>query len=67
MSTFNEIMAGLELQNKEFDAVATLAKAYRAITLTPVVDDDYPEVRHVYDQALRALFDACKANNRKFP
>lgn len=52
-------------QNKEFDAVAELAKQYRRITMTPVVDDDYPEVRHDYEHAVLDVIDAFKQNGRE--
>lgn len=54
----------MQKQRDEFDAVANLSKAYKAITYTPVVDDDYSEIRHTYDSALNALIRALKANNR---
>lgn len=53
-------------QNKEFDACAKLTEQYRRITLTPVVDDDYSEVRHFYESALRDFIDALQDNDR-FP
>lgn len=53
---------GIETQRKEFDAVAALAKRYRA--LPPIVDDDYPEARHYYECAIRELIDALVANGR---
>ena len=55
-------MKGIGLQSKEFDAVAALAKRYRA--LPPIVDDDYPEARHYYECAIRNLIDALIANGR---
>jgi hypothetical protein len=51
-------------QSDEFDAMSKLADAWRAITMTPIVDDDYPEVRHRYEGALRDFLRACKANGR---
>lgn len=55
-------------QNAEFDAVAELAKQYRRLTMTGIVDDDYPEVRHGYESALTALLDAIAANgHRRLP
>lgn len=54
----------IELQNKEFDAVSELAKQYRRIVMTAIVDDDYPEVRHQYESAARALLRAFVANGR---
>lgn len=55
----------IETQRAEFDAVAELCKQYRRITLTPIVDDDYPEVRHDYENAMRSLLRAIKANGRQ--
>ena len=52
----------MELQGAEFDACEELAKALH--NLPPVVDDDYPAMRHRYDSALRAFLAACKANGR---
>jgi hypothetical protein len=52
------------MQNAEFDAVGELAEQYRRIQLTPIVDDDYPEVRHHYESAMRCLVRAIKANGR---
>lgn len=57
-------MARMDVQNAEFDAVHNLSRAYIAITATPIVDDDYPAVRHVYERELRNLLAACKANGR---
>jgi len=52
----------IDRQNKEFDAVNGLAHQWRRLSMTPVVDDDYPEVRFGYEQAMRTLIDALKAN-----
>lgn len=54
-------------QNAEFDAVERLTEQYRRLTLTPVVDDDYPAVRHDYENALKALLQACAYNGRFMP
>lgn len=51
-------------QGKEFDAADRLAKAMKRINQTAIVDDDYPEVRHGYESALRSLYEAMKANGR---
>lgn len=59
-------MKAIELQSKEFDAVAELAKQYRRVTMTPPVDDDYQQVRFEYEQALRVLISTLKANGRNF-
>lgn len=50
------------LQNLEFDAVEELGVQWRRLAMTAVVDDDYPEVRHYYEVALRALLVAVKIN-----
>lgn len=54
----------IQLQNDEFDALERLCKRWRALQLTAVVDDDYPEVRHYYEAALNAFLAACAANGR---
>jgi hypothetical protein len=54
---------GIALMNAEFDALEKLQKATRRMHDTPVVDDDYPEMRHYYNSALQDFIDALK-NNR---
>lgn len=54
----------MALQNAEFDAVAELAKQYRRIEMTAVVDDEYPRVRGDYERAMQALMAAVVANGR---
>lgn len=54
----------IQKQRAEFDAVADLANAYKSITHTPIVDNDYPKVRHYYEGALHNLIKALKENNR---
>jgi hypothetical protein len=56
------VMDKIKLQNKEFDALDKLIKTYK--NLPAVVDDDYPEMRHYYESAIRAFLEACKANGR---
>lgn len=60
-------MDRFQLQTAEFDAAAHLAEQYRRLTCTPIVDDDYPQVRFQYDQAVRSFLDACAANGHKMP
>lgn len=59
-----EINVKFDLLNAEFDAVAALAEQYRRIQMTPIVDDDYPEVRHKYEGAVRGFLKAAQANGR---
>jgi hypothetical protein len=59
-----KVLADMKPQSDEFDAAIEFAKAVRAIEMTPIVDDDYPEVRHRYEGALKTLLLACKANGR---
>ena len=54
----------MQTQRDEFDAVAKLAEQYRRITMTPIVDDDYPEVRHTYEGALATVLRAMQDNGR---
>ncbi len=52
----------MEKQSAEFDAVTELAKALN--NLPAVVDDDYPEMRHFYENALQKLINRLKSNGR---
>jgi len=54
----------INLQNAEFDAVSRLAEKYKKLIQVPVVDDDYPEARHVYESAMKDLLVALKNNGR---
>lgn len=54
----------MKLQTAEFDAVERLAEQYRRLCLTAIVDDDYPSVRHDYENAVRAALAAFAANGR---
>lgn len=54
----------IETQRAEFNAVSVLSEQYRRITMTPVVDDDYPEVRYDYERAVCQLIEALKRNKR---
>jgi hypothetical protein len=54
----------IELQNVEFRSARDLAKALDVHDRVAVVDDDYPEVRHKYESALRTFIEACRANGR---
>jgi hypothetical protein len=55
----------IALQNAEFDAVRELAEQYRRVTMTAVVDDDYPSVRADYERAVRMVIDTFRENGRK--
>lgn len=57
-------MADMKLQREEFDAADEFAKRLRILNQTPIVDDDYPEMRHRYESALAQLIAAMKANGR---
>jgi hypothetical protein len=54
----------MQTQRAEFDAADKFAQRLKAHNMTPVVDDDYPQVRHEYESALAGLVDAMKANGR---
>jgi protoporphyrinogen oxidase len=57
-------MSDMKLQRAEFDAADEFAKRLRALNQTPIVDDDYPAVRHRYESALAQLIAGMKANGR---
>lgn len=52
----------IALQNAEFDAGRAFVSALRRCLDTPVVDDDYPQMRYHYESALRTLLEAVRAN-----
>lgn len=52
----------IDLQNAEFAAVSRLVSHYRKVTLTPPVDDNYPQVRRDYDRALADLIKKVRKN-----
>lgn len=54
----------METQRAEFDAMAELAKQYRRLTMTPIVDNDYPEVRNDWETALTKFLEALRTNGR---
>lgn len=54
----------IDLQNAEFDALTKLGEQWQRLQMTPVVDDDYPEMRHYYEAAMRTFLDAVAANGR---
>lgn len=58
------LLQRIKQQNNEFDAAALFADAVRAHNRTPVVDDDYPAVRHRYESALQQLINALRTNGR---
>lgn len=54
----------LDKQNAEFDALTKLAAQWETLSRVPVVDDDYPAVRHRYEGALKDFINAMRANGR---
>lgn len=61
---WEKTLARMSLQREEFDAASELTKQYRRVSMTPIVDDDYPEVRHDYESALSVFIAKMKANGR---
>lgn len=57
----------IRLQNQEFEALTALARQWERLRLTPVVDDDYPQIRHEYESALRVFVGAYNTNRRVNP
>ncbi|MHB1057289.1 MAG: hypothetical protein ACYC0F_05335 [Rhodanobacter sp.] len=60
-------MDRFELQRKEFVAADAFSKALKRHNCTAIVDDDYPEVRYVYEGALANLLAAMHGNGRFCP
>jgi hypothetical protein len=54
----------MAMQLNEFIAVSELGRQSRRLDLTPIVDDDYPQVRHEYESALLDLIAALRLNGR---
>lgn len=57
-------MDKIQAQKDEFDAIAKLVEQYHRITLTPIVDGDYPEFWLGYRCAIRDLIGVVKVNGR---
>lgn len=55
-------MDNIQKQKNEFDALYALIKALSC--MPSVVDDDYEEMRHHYESALRTFLEACRVNGR---
>lgn len=58
-------MDRFELQSKEFAAMQTLAGEWRRLSMTAIVDDDYPSVRRDWETAVQNFLQACADNGRK--
>jgi len=54
----------IDLQNAEFDALTKLCEAWDVLKNTAVVDDDYPAMRHRYEDALETFIVALWNNGR---
>ena len=52
----------IQLQTNEFMALSNLCHAYNC--LPAVVDDDYPEQRHMYEGKLKLFIQALRENGR---
>lgn len=54
----------IEQQNREFNTLDKLIIAWNRLKQTAVVEDDYPEMRHYYEAAIKDFLIACKENGR---
>ena len=54
----------IALQNAEFNTLTELCRRWSTLQRVSVVDDEYPEVRHYYESAMRTFLEAAKANGR---
>lgn len=50
----------IKLQSRIFLAVDDLARQNVRLSMTPIVDDDYPQVRHDWESALSTVIDAMR-------
>lgn len=55
-----------DLLNAEFAAVKNIRDDYRRLSMTAIVDDDYPQMRHNYESGVRELVKALKENRPEF-
>ena len=62
MSDTAQIIEKMKPQSDEFEALCNLWKAYDA--MPPIVDDDYPEMRHYYERAIREFVEKITLNGR---
>lgn len=58
----SKMMDSLTRQRDEFDALSKLIVHYN--NLPAVVDDDYPEMRHHYESAMKDFVKALRDNGR---
>jgi hypothetical protein len=64
VANLSATMDGIEKQNAEFDALDVLIICYQRMMRVAVVDDDYPEVRHQYETAMKVFIVAAANNGR---
>lgn len=65
MSTYKDKLSqAIAAQNREYDMLEALHKAYTQVKNTPVVDDDFPEVKRAYEAALADFLQACRNAGR---
>lgn len=55
----------IEKQSEEFESLSELARQWERLQGTAIVDDDYPEIRHCYETALKQFLRACAENGRE--
>ena len=56
-----------ETQRDEFEAADSFSRRLRQLNSTPIVDEDYPEIRHLYESALENLIRKMTVNGRFGP
>lgn len=57
----------MKTQSLEFAAFAAATISFDSMCKTPIVDDDYPQVRHRFEQDLTTLVSAMRENERFGP
>lgn len=57
----------VESFSAEIEAARELRRQLGRIEMTPPVDDDFPQVKYEYDQAVRSFLEAAARNGRSLP
>lgn len=57
-------MPDFDTQKSEFEELNRLLKSYNRLCYTPIVDDDYHQIRYLYERDLQLFLIACRHNGR---
>lgn len=62
--TIEEFTEHMKKLDVELAAIEAAAVQVRRLRMTAPVEDDFPQVKFEYDQSVRSLVDALRANGR---